>query len=99
MWRGAFIVSFWFAFIIGLSVVVLWPRLVAEWPMIQDYVNQIMQTQDPQAVLQKLNASLQTSHGFDYRALALTIGERILQPLLGIAFVVLYLDSKREDES
>jgi len=99
MWRGAFIVSFWFAFIIGLSVAALWPRLVAEWPMIQDYVNQIMQTQDPQAVLQKLNASLQTSHGFDYRALALTIAERILQPLLGIAFVVLYLDSKREDES
>jgi hypothetical protein len=99
MWRGAFIVSLWFAFIIALSTAILWPRLVAEWPMIQDYVNQIMQTQDPQAVLQKLNASLQTSHGFDYRALALTIVERILQPLLGIAFVVLYLDSKREDES
>src|SRR5205823_1987923 len=64
MWRGAFIVSLWFAFIVGLSVAVLWPRLVAEWPMIQDYVNQIMQTQDPQAVLQKLNATLQaSSHG------------------------------------
>ena len=98
MWRGAFIVSFWYAFIIALSIVVLWPRLVADWPMMQDYFNQIMQTQDPQAVLQKLNASLQAPHGFDYRALALSIGERILQPLLGIAFVVLYLDCRPKDE-
>jgi hypothetical protein len=102
MWRGAFIISLWYAFVIGLSLAVLWPTLSAQLPMIQDYLNQLTQTTDPQAVLQKLNASLQASqasHQFDYRALAVNIGERILQPLLGIAFVVLYLDSKREDES
>lgn len=94
MWRGAFVVSIWYGFVIALSIVVLWPRIVAEWPVIQDYITQLTQGQDPQSVLQKLSASLQTSHGFDYRALILTIAERILQPLLGIAFVVLYLDSK-----
>jgi hypothetical protein len=57
-----------------------------------------VQSQDPQAVLQKINAGLQTSHGFDLRAVLLNIGERILYPLLGIAFVVLYLDSKRDAE-
>ena len=98
MWRGALIVSIWYAFIIGLSVAILWPRLVAEWPVIQHYFNQLTQGQDPQAVLQKINASLQTSHGFDYRGLALTIAERVLQPLLGIAFVVLYLGSKGQSD-
>ena len=98
LWRGAFIVSIWYAFVIALSVVVFWPKLVAEWPMYQDYFNQLTQTQDPQALLQKMNANLQTAQAFDYRALALNIGERILQPLLGIAFVVLYLDSKRDSE-
>ncbi|HYR22469.1 MAG TPA: hypothetical protein VEP30_06060 [Chthoniobacterales bacterium] len=95
LWRGAFIVSIWFAFIIALSVAVFWPKLSAEWPMLQEYFNQLTQTQDPQAILQKINTSLQT-RGFDYPALALNIGQRLLQPLLGIAFVVLYLDSKHE---
>src|SRR5713226_5332616 len=95
LWRGAFIVSIWYAFIIALSVAVFWPKLSAEWPMLQEYFNQLTQTQDPQALLQKLNTSLQT-RGFDYPALALNIGQRLLQPLLGIAFVVLYLDSKHE---
>ena len=99
LWRGAFIVSLWFAFIIALTVAVFWQKLVAEWPMYQDYFNQLTQTQDPQALLQKMNANLQAAQAFDYRALALNIGERILQPLLGIAFVVLYLDSKRDPES
>src|SRR5437879_1573993 len=97
LWRGALIVSIWFAFIIALSVVVFWPKLTGEWPMFQDYFNQLTQTQDPQALLQKINANLQT-RGFDYPALALNIGQRILQPLLGIAFVVLYLDSKGDGE-
>ena len=99
LWRAALIVSIWIAFLIAIASIDVWPRLVADWPMIRDYFNQLTQTQDPQAVLQKINSSLQTSPELDYRALALNIGERILQPLLGIAFVVLYLDSRREDES
>src|SRR5262249_27026543 len=99
LWRGALIVSIWIAFLIAIMSINVWPRLVGGWPMIRDYFNQLTQTQDPQAVLQKINSSLQTSPELDYRALALNIGERILQPLLGIAFVVLYLDSKKEGES
>ena len=96
LWRGALIVSIWFAFIIALSVVVFWPKLSGEWPMFQDYFNQLTQTQDPQALLQKINANLQT-RGSDYPALVLNIVERVLQPLLGIAFVVLYLDCKGDE--
>jgi hypothetical protein len=91
LWRGAFIVSIWFAFVIAITV-------VPEWPMLRDYFVELMRTQDPQALLQKMNTSLQT-HGLNYPALALNILQRILQPLLGIAFVVLYLDSKGDNES
>jgi GYF domain 2 len=94
LWRGSMVVSVWIVFIAGVGLIAVWPRLVAEWPLVQDYWNQLVQSQDPQAVLQKINASLQSSHGFDSRALILNIAERIFQPLLGIAFVLLYLDSK-----
>jgi len=86
LWRGAAIVSLWFAFVLAITV-------TPAWPMLRDYFIELTQTQDPQALIQKMNASLQT-HGFDYWALALSILQRLLQPLLGIAFVVLYLDSK-----
>jgi len=91
LWRGAFIVSIWFAFVIAITV-------VPEWPMLRDYFVELMRTQDPQALMQKMNTSLQT-HGFNYPALALNILQRILQPLLGVAFVVLYLDSIGDNES
>lgn len=86
LWRGALIVSLWFAFALTVTV-------IPAWPMLREYFVELMRTQDPQALLQKMNASLQT-HGFDYPALALNILQRVLQPLLGIAFIVLYLDSK-----
>jgi hypothetical protein len=91
LWRGAFIVSLWFAFALTLTI-------TPAWPMLREYFVELMRTQDPQALLQKMNASLQT-HGFDYPVLALNILQRILQPLLGIAFVVLYLDSKGDDQA
>ena len=89
LWRGALIVSIWFAFALAVTI-------TPAWPMLRDYFVELMRTQDPQALLQKMNANLQT-HGFDYPALALNILQRVLQPLLGIAFVILYLDSKGDD--
>ena len=89
LWRGALIVSIWFAFALAITI-------TPAWPMLREYFTELMRTQDPQALLQKMNATLQT-HGFDYPALALNILQRVLQPLLGIAFVVLYLDSKGDD--
>jgi len=38
----------------------------------------------------------QKASGFNISAFALGVVEKILQPLVGIAFVVLYLDSKLE---
>jgi hypothetical protein len=88
LWRGALIVSLWFAFALAIAV-------VSEWAVLRDYVVEISKTQDPQVLLQKMTAAMQT-RGLDYQALALNVLQRILQPLLGVAFVVLYLDSKSE---
>ena len=85
-WRGALIASLWFAFVL---VITLGP----EWSTLQHHFNDLTTTQDPQALLQKLSAT-QPAHGFNIDTFALGLLQRILQPLLGIAFVVLYLDSK-----
>ncbi len=57
-----------------------------------------MTTQDPQALLQQMTEA-QKASGFNIAAFAFSAVEKILQPLVGIAFVVLYLDSKVETPS
>jgi len=86
LWRGAFIASLWFAFVLAVT-------LVSEWTTFHHYFDQLMTTQDPQALLQRLTEA-QQARGFDVSAFVLNLVQKILQPLLGIAFVVLYLDSK-----
>jgi len=54
-----------------------------------------MTTQDPQTLLQKLTEA-QQAHGFDVLSFALGIVQKILQPLVGIAFVLLYFGSRKE---
>src|SRR5437762_2175869 len=88
LWRGALIVSLWVAFVLAITI-------TPAWPMLRDYFVELTRTQDPQALLQKMNASLQT-HGVNYPVLALSVFQRILQPLLGIDFVVLYLDGRQQ---
>jgi len=88
-WRGAFIASIWFAFVLAATV-------GPEWVMLQHYFNELLKTQDPQALLQQMTEAQQQASGFDISAFALGILGKILRPLVGIAFVVLYLDSKLE---
>ncbi len=88
LWRGAFLVSIWTAFVLAIT-------LGPEWSTLRHYFNELTTTQDPQALLQQLTAS-QQAHGFDVFHFALNLLQRILQPLLGIAFVVLYFDSKSD---
>jgi hypothetical protein len=85
LWRGALIASLWFAFVLAV-------RLGPEWATLQNYFVQFVTSQDPQTLLQQLTEA-QQARGFDLLAFTLGILEKVLQPLLGIAFVVLYLDS------
>jgi hypothetical protein len=88
LWRGAFIASLWFAVVLAIT-------LGAQWGTLHQYFNQLMTTQDPQTLLQQMTEA-QKASGFNVSAFALGIVEKILQPLVGIAFVVLYLESKLE---
>lgn len=99
VWRAAIIVSLWYVFLIAIEVVANWPRIVAEWPLMQDYYNQLTSTPDPQAILQKMVTSIPRNQGINFFELGWSILLRIVQPLLGIAFVVLYLTSKAHHES
>ena len=85
LWRAALIASLWFAFVLAV-------RLGPEWATLQNYFVQFVTSQDPQTLLQQLTEA-QQARGFDLLAFTLGILEKVLQPLLGIAFVVLYLDS------
>jgi hypothetical protein len=91
LWRGALLVSIWTAFVLAIT-------LGPEWSTLRHYFNELTTTQDPQALMQQLTAS-QRAHGFDIFHFALNLLQRILQPLLGIAFVVLYFDSKSDRRS
>jgi GYF domain 2 len=86
LWRGAFIASLWFAFVLAVT-------LISEWPTVHHYLNQFATTQDAQTLLQQLTEA-QQARGFDISAFVPNVLQKILQPLVGIAFVVLYLDSK-----
>lgn len=88
LWRGVFISSLWFAFVLTIA-------LVSEWTTLQHSFNELMTIQDPQALLQKLTEA-QQARGFDVSSFALGLFQKILQPLIGIAFVILYIDSRRE---
>jgi hypothetical protein len=86
LWRGALIASIWCAFVAAITV-------AAQWGTLQHYFHQLLTTQDPQTLLQQMT-EVQQASGFNISAVALGVLEKVGQPLLGIAFVVLYLDSK-----
>jgi hypothetical protein len=88
LWRGAFSASIWFAVVMVFT-------LGAQWGTLRHYLNQLMTTQDPQVLLQQITEA-QKASGFNIAAFALSVVEKVLQPLVGIAFVVVYLDTKLE---
>jgi len=88
LWRGALLTSIWVAIVLAIAI-------GPQWSTISDYWSQALTIQDPQILLQKLSASDQARR-FDYLVFGLNILQKLLQPLLGIAFVVLYFDSKTE---
>ena len=87
LWRGVLIASLWFAFVLAIA-------LISGWTTLQHSFSELMTTQDPQALVQKLTEA-QQAHGFDVSSFALGLLQKILQPLIGIAFVLIYIDSRR----
>jgi hypothetical protein len=88
MWRGVFVASLWLAFVLAIA-------LISGWTTLQHSFNELITTQDPQALLQKLTEA-QQARGFDVLGFTLGLLQKILQPLIGIAFVVIYIESREE---
>ncbi|HEX4696921.1 MAG TPA: hypothetical protein VH254_04550 [Candidatus Udaeobacter sp.] len=88
LWRGALIASLWLTFVLAIT-------LISEWATVRQYFSQILTTHDPQSLLRQLTEA-QQAQGIRISGLGASVLQRILQPLLGIAFVVLYLDGKIE---
>src|SRR5947208_14674085 len=90
MWRAAFIASIWFAFVLAFT-------LGPEWSTLSRYFHELTTSQDPQALLQALTTTSK-SQAFNLAGFLLGIIQTLLRPLLGIAFVLLFLDSKIDIE-
>jgi hypothetical protein len=88
LWRGALVASLWCALVLAVT-------LASEWTTLHHYLSQLATTQDPQTLLQQLTEA-QQARGFEISAFAANLLQKILQPLVGIAFVVLYFDSKKQ---
>jgi hypothetical protein len=91
MWRGVFIASIWFAFVFAINI-------GSEWHSIQHYFHELTTSQDPQALIQALTVAPK-SQAFSLVGFSLGLAQTLLRPLLGIAFVLLYFDSKIATEA
>ncbi len=90
MWRGVFIASLWIAFVVALNI-------GPEWAFIRQYYHALTTSTDPQVVLEALRAN-PPSVQFNFTILGLGLVQKLLTPLLGIAFVLLYLDGGNTGE-
>lgn len=84
--RGAILASLWCLLATALS-------LGPEWGTLTTYFHALTTTHDPQAIVQSLTASAQST-GLAIGPLLLGVMQAILRPLLGISFVLLYLETK-----
>lgn len=84
--RGAILASIWCLLATALSI---WP----EWGTLTTYFHALTTTHDPQTLMQSMTASAQAS-GLAVGPLLLGVLQAVLRPLLGISFVLLYLETK-----
>jgi hypothetical protein len=68
-----------------------------EWSTLSRYFHELTTSQDPQTLLQTLTTTSK-SQTFNLAGFLLGIIQTLLRPLLGIAFVLLFLDSKIDVE-
>lgn len=86
LWRGIFLFSIWSVFVLALTI-------GPAWPAIRHYFHELTTSQDPQALLQSLTTNYKPQ-AFNFASILLGLVQTLLRPLLGIAFVLLYFDSK-----
>jgi hypothetical protein len=85
LWRGVFLASLWFAVVLLLNAGQIWSA-------VDFYFREMATATDPQALLRSMSEHAKLA-GFSWLNFTLWLVQKILQPLLGIAFVLLYFDS------
>ena len=86
LWRGVFLVTIWFGVVLALNI-------GPAWPAVRQYLQAITTSQSPEAIVEALK-SISKPQGMNLLGFGLSLLQSILQPLLGIAFVLLYFDTK-----
>ena len=88
LWRGVFLFSIWSAFVLAIDI-------GTQWSSLRHYFQELTTSQNPQAVLQAFAASSK-AQPFNLTSFMLGVLQALLRPLLGISFVLLYLDSQAD---
>jgi hypothetical protein len=83
-WRGVVLSSLWCILATALSI-------GPEWSTLSAYFHTLTTMQDAQAIVQSMSAAAKPA-ALTVWPLALGVLQTVLRPLLGIAFVLLYLD-------
>lgn len=84
LWRAVVLSSIWCLVATALSI-------GPEWSTLTSYFHTLTTMQDAQAIVQSMSAAAKPT-GLAVWPLALGLLQTVLRPLLGIAFVLLYLD-------
>ena len=84
-----FVASLWFALVFLLNAGEI-------WSLLEFYFREAATATDPQALMQSMSERAKLA-GFSWVSFALWLVQKILQPLLGIAFVLLYFQSRIDD--
>jgi len=86
LWQGVFAASLWILFILVLSL----PSLL---PAFREYSRLVWITQDPKTLMEAMSKASQ-GQGLERLNFALSLVEAMLRPLLGIAFVLIFLAAR-----
>ena len=84
LWRGVILSSLWCLLATALSI-------GPEWSALTAYYHALTTTQDAQAIVQAMSAAAKPAALMVW-PIALGVLQTVLRPLLGIGFVLLYLD-------
>lgn len=91
LWQGVLVSSLWVLFLVVLSLPTLLPAFHEYWRLIST-------TQNPQTLIEAMTkASQAQGQGLERLNFTLWLVEKMLQPLLGIAFVLIFLAARSAD--
>jgi hypothetical protein len=86
LWQGVFVSSLWVLFVLAVNLPILLPAY-------HEYLRLISANPDPQKLFEAMS-NLPKAHGIDRLNFALALLKAMLQPLLGIAFVLIFFAAK-----